>query len=374
MEIKKIIQILCLTIIGLNSFGLLIIPQKFSYIVDEIAELLVIGVFISTIVLILIAYWISLSFKNVKLPSILLFIVMGSQIFMLVFNSIIYWNFWFSGSVGIQSIQIIAILTILISFFAGLLFWADTLPIERKKSFILKLKAKIKPFLLSISSIWAYMPIIAGILYPMVYMFPIAYTSWIIFQSWGAGSWVDSWIVIFSWDSSFRVDILLIIEIIIFIVGLLLFFWGLIHLVKGKKIGLDIVQTGPYKLIRHPQNLGILIMLFPFALYTPGFIDDGIRIGDILSWTLFFLIMIFLSDFEENRLKDKFPEEFQKYRIKTGFFFPKLRHKKINQGKDQKNNYLKRYGLLILCYGLFILIAYFIVQDLFNKGIFLKTR
>ncbi|GAI02235.1 unnamed protein product, partial [marine sediment metagenome] len=113
MEIKKIIQILCLAIVGLNSFGLLIIPQKFSYIVDEIAELLVIGVFISTIVLILIAYWISLSFKNVKLPSILLFIVMGSQIFMLVFNSIIYWNFWFSGSVGIQSIQITAILTIL---------------------------------------------------------------------------------------------------------------------------------------------------------------------------------------------------------------------------------------------------------------------
>jgi len=205
-------------------------------------------------------------------------------------------------------------------------------------------------------------------------MFPLAYTSWIIFQSWGAGSWVDSWIVIFSWDSSFRVDILLIIEIIIFIVGLLLFFWGLIHLVKGKKIGLDIVQTGPYKLIRHPQNLGILIMLFPFALYTPGFTDDGIRIGDILSWTLFFLIMIFISDFEEYRLKEKSPEKFINYRNTTGFFFPNLRHNRKNQGKGEKNNYLKRYGLLILCYGLFILIAYFIVQDLLNKGIFLKTR
>lgn len=374
MEIKKITQILCLAIVGLNTFGLLIISQTLSYIVDEIAELLVIEVFIITIVLTLIAYWISLSIKNMKFPSILLFIGMSSQIFMLVFNSLMYPNFWFNGIVGIPSIQIIAILTILISFFTGLLFWADTLPIERKKPFVLKLKEKIKPFLLSISSIWAYMPIIAGILFPMVYMFPLAYTSWIVFQSWGAGSWVDSWIVIFSWDSSFRVDILLIIEIIIFIAGFLLFLFGLIHLVKGKKIGLDIVQTGPYKLIRHPQNLGILIMLFPFVLFTPGLNDIGIRIGDILSWTFFFLIMIFISDFEENRLKDKFPEEFQKYRIKTGFFFPKLRHKKINQVKDQKKYYLKRYGFLILGYVIFILIAYFIVQDLLNKGILVQTR
>jgi len=374
MEIKKIIQILCLAIVGLNSFGLWIISQTFSYIADEIAIFLVIEIFIGTIVLIGMAYWSSILIQYIKLPSILLFIVMGSQIFMLVFNSIIYWNFWFSGFVGIQLTQINAILTILISFFAGILFWADILPIERKKSFILKLKAKIKPFLLSISSIWVYMPIIAGILYPMVYMFPLAYSSWIIFQSWGAGSWVDSWIVIFSWDSSFRVDILLIIEIIIFIVGLLLFFWGLIHLIKGKKIGLDIVQTGPYKLIRHPQNLGILIMLFPFALYTPGFVDDGIRVGDILSWTLLFLLMIFISDFEEYRLKEKFPEEFLNYRVKTGFIFPKLRHKKINQVNDQKNYYLKRYGFLILGYVIFILITYFIVQDLLNKGILVQTR
>ncbi len=374
MEIKKIIQILCLAIIGLNSFGLWITLQTFSYIVDEIAVFLVIGVFIGTIVLTIIAYLSSVSIQNMKLPSILLFTVMGSQIFMLVFNSIIYWDFWFSGFVGIQLTQINAILTILISFFAGLLFWADILPTEKRKSFILKLKARIKPFLLSISSIWAYMPIIAGILYPMVYMFPLAYTSWIVFQSWGAGSWVDSWIVIFSWDSSFRVDILLIIEIIIFIAGFLLFLFGLIHLVKGKKIGLDIVQTGPYKLIRHPQNLGILIMLFPFVLFTPGLNDIGIRIGDILSWTFFFLIMIFFSDFEENRLKDKFPEEFQNYRVKTGFIFPRLRNKEINQVNDQKNYYLKRYGFLILGYVIFILITYFIVQDLLNKGILVQTR
>jgi len=115
-------------------------------------------------------------------------------------------------------------------------------------------------------------------------------------------------------------------------------------------------------------------MLFPFALYTPGFTDDGIRIGDILSWTLFFLLMIFISDFEEYRLKEKFSEKFINYRNTTGFFFPKLHHNRRNQGKGQKKNYFKRYRLLILCYGLFILIVYFIVQDLLNKGILLKTR
>lgn len=150
-------------------------------------------------------------------------------------------------------------------------------------------------------------------------------------------------------------------------------FIGLVFIAKARKDRINLIQKGPYKYVRHPQNLGIIIMVLPFALYTPWIQDTGIRIGDILSWTLFCLVMIFCSDFEEIRMKKGLSEEYENYRLRTGFFIPKLRYQKVNQAKDTKVNYLKRYSLLILGYIIFILIMFFIVQDLLEKGYLIQT-
>lgn len=380
MKIKKIAKILCICIIALNFFGILTIMQIYSYseeiisfIYSQIAINLVIIDFVSTSILISIAFLSLFWKKNAILPSILLFIVMGLQIFILLYNSFINPYFWFSDSSYILEIQIIAILTALFSFCTATLIRASGLPFDKKKVFICKFKTIFESIMLKIILVWVYLPIIVGILFEMVIQFSIAYLSWIIFNSWSRQGWINSWIVIFHFDPSFRIDILFIAEIFIFTIGFLLFLYGLVFIVKARKNRIDLIQKGPYKYIRHPQNLGILIMMFPFALYTPWIHDIGIRIGDILSWTLFCLVMIFCSDFEEIRMKKGLSEEYENYRLKTGFFIPKLRHQKINQAKDTKLNYLKRYCLLILGYFIFILIIFFIVQDLLEKGYLIQT-
>lgn len=371
MEIKNIFRILCISVIVLNISGICIIIDAYPIIFDNdaLAIKLVITVFIYTLIFAGLAFGSSILKNYTKFPMIIFLIVIGLQISMLIFNSLINPYYWFGGIWGVRQTQYISLLSIIISFFAAFIIWADGLPLNKKKSIIYKLKSNIKPIFLRIGLIWSYLPIITGIFHPMMLQFSLMYTSWIIFQSLQRGSWADSWLVNFLLNPSFNTSILLIIEIIIFIVGLILFILGFFHLVIAKKKKINIVQTGPYKFIRHPQNLAILIMLFPFALYTPGFDDFGIRVGDILSWTLSCLIMIFYSDFEESVLKKKFPEEFENFRAKTGFFFPKIHHKKLNQVKNNRNNYIKRYFFLIITYILFLLIIYCVVQDLLNKGV-----
>lgn len=230
----------------------------------------------------------------------------------------------------------------------------------------------IKRTIIIISSIWVYIPIIEGIITPMIIIFPLAYISWYIFSLWGGsntfGLWFNAWFVI-SPDTYSYILLLLIIEISFFIAGFILFLSGLLHLVNGRKNEINIVQTGLYKFIRHPQNLGILIMLFPFILYIPGFGDIGIRIGDILSWTLFGLFIIIYSDLEEIKLRKKFPEEFENFQANTGFFIPKLRHKKLKNVQYRQISYQKRYFFLILSYYLIILMIKFLAVVLIGEGI-----
>ena len=96
-----------------------------------------------------------------------------------------------------------------------------------------------------------------------------------------------------------------------------------------KKIEEDhLIQTGIYKYMRHPQNLGIIIMLFPFTLYVPGFEDLGIRMGEIASWMFFALFLCLYSYYEEWRLSKKYNKEYLEYYKITGFFIPKIKRKK----------------------------------------------
>lgn len=380
MKTKNIAKILCICIIALSFFGILTIMPIYSYSEEEISFInsqiainLVIIAFFSTSILISIAFLSLFWKKNAILPSILLFIVIGLQIFNLLYNSFINPYFWFSDSSYILLIQIFAILAALFSFFTAMLIRASGFPFDKKKVFIHKFKTIFESIVLKITLVWVYLPIIAGILFDMMEQFSIAYLSWILFNSWSRRDWINSWIVIFRFNPSFRIDILFIVEICIFTIGFLLFLYGLVFIAKARKNRIDLIQKGPYKYIRHPQNLGLLIMMFPFALYTPWIHDIGIRIGDILSWTLFCLVMIFFSDFEETRMKKGLSEEYENYRLRTGFFIPKLRYQKVNQAKDTKVNYLKRYSLLILGYIIFILIMFFIVQDLLEKGYLIQT-
>jgi protein-S-isoprenylcysteine O-methyltransferase Ste14 len=240
-------------------------------------------------------------------------------------------------------------------------------------SLIIKIRMVFEKIFVLFVAIWAYIPIIAGILFPMVGFIPLAYISWRILELWGSNGWYDSWFVINPEDVSI-IQLLFIIELIIFIGGIFLFVFSLYHLIKARKHHRKIAITGPYKLIRHPQNLGIIIMLFPFTLYIPGFRDIGIRSGEIISWMIFSLCIIIISVLEERGLKKRYPKEFESYRENTGFFLPKLIHSKSYIGKQYKFRYTLRYGSLILGFIICITIAYFLTEELIKIGILSKFR
>ncbi len=171
-----------------------------------------------------------------------------------------------------------------------------------------------------------------------------------------------SWIFFDSYSTNFPIYSLLWIELVIFICGFGLFLHGLIHLVKARKKKIAIVQTGLYKYIRHPQNLGIIIFSFPFCLYVPVpfFGYTGLKVGDIFSWLLFFLLIIIYSDIEEIHMIKRYPDDYSLYRSNTGFFIPRIIKTKKERSNLEIKNYLFRWLFLIGGYILLISILTFI--------------
>ena len=209
-----------------------------------------------------------------------------------------------------------------------------------------------------------------GILIPMTVVLPLAYISWIIFFPLRFGNWKFLGYIPINPDYPFQFVLLLIIELIIFIGGVVLFLSGLYHLAKGRKHKMSIVKTGLYSYIRHPQILGISLISLPFALYIPGFNDLGIRIGEIFSWTLFIFFLTIYSNLEEHNLTKKFPEEYRLYQTQTGFFLPKFHlRKKINSKRVEFITIRKRYLFLLLGYLILVFVIFIMIEILSKLGL-----
>jgi len=213
-----------------------------------------------------------------------------------------------------------------------------------------------------------YSSVLVGILFPMlfiggifIFFFLFYFIPWIfadptILWIGNRSSWLNAYLLV-----PLNYDLLVVIEVIIFLFGSVFFIISLAQLVRrlGKKQGL--VQTGIYKHIRHPQNLAIIIMVFPFALYVPGFFSDiGIRIGDLVSWVQFIFLIIIYSDIGDIRLKTKYPEEFQHYYENTGYMFPKLSLCNFTGRISVFRNKKARYGLFLFMYIMIISFHYLI--------------
>jgi len=233
-----------------------------------------------------------------------------------------------------------------------------------------KKKLLLEKLMLIIFSVWSYIPIILGILIPMAIVLPIAYASWIIFSPLFFGNWTLEGYIPISPEYPFQFVFLLIIELIIFVGGVILFLFGLYHLAKGRKHKITIVRTGLYNYIRHPQNLGISLIFLPFALYIPGFNDIGIRIGEIYSWALFIFFLTIYSNLEEHNLTKKFPEEYRKYQTQTGFFLPKFHlRKKKNSKRVEFMTIRKRYLFLLLGYLILVFVIFIMIEILLKLGL-----
>ena len=125
-----------------------------------------------------------------------------------------------------------------------------------------------------------------------------------------------------------------IFERVLIIVGLSIFLYSTYFLRKEQRNGL--VTTGPYKYVRHPQYLGIL--LFTIGLTSWSFVIAATTYGvtfwqailgfyfdPIKIWYAEFVLYILVALIEETHLTKKFGEEYKKYRVKTPFLIPGIK-------------------------------------------------
>ncbi|WP_457557212.1 methyltransferase family protein [Candidatus Harpocratesius sp.] len=264
---------------------------------------------------------------------------------------------------------------------------------KKQTKFLLKIKYWMTQISIFITELWIILPVIFGILIPMIYAIPLAYSSWILFFNTPFGDWVNGWLLIDNYPV--LLIIVLSCELISFFIGMFLFFAGIYSLARDRLENHPITTSGIYSFIRHPQNLGLILILFSFSLYIPferlnlsftlfgQYIsrDLGIRVGEILSWALFSVILVIISLFEERKMMKNYPQEYLAYQCTTGFFFPLLLRKNIKTAQKPKRIHYKNDKqliltiLLIVCsYILFLIGMFFLSKDLAEKGFLVWTR
>ena len=86
--------------------------------------------------------------------------------------------------------------------------------------------------------------------------------------------------------------------------------WKEIYTAKGQ-----LVTTGVYRYIRHPQYLG-------FILITLGMNVLWITISTLLLWPILVTLYYRLAKLEEKEMEERFGEDFRKYKQKVPMFIP----------------------------------------------------
>ena len=190
-----------------------------------------------------------------------------------------------------------------------------------------KIKGKISSISTSISSflipIFQYVPC-TGVWMGIMSVPLIAYLS-LYFQNPG--------IFIYDLNFLFRTH-----EISIVLFGLIFFIFSLVYQLTHRK---QLIRTGPYKYVRHPQYLAFIIMTFGMTLiafqtspifnFNLGYLNGYtvllyIWIGEVLAY-------IVLAKIEEIALKAKYGDKFLEYRNRVAFIIPflKIQGNKINK-------------------------------------------
>ena len=109
---------------------------------------------------------------------------------------------------------------------------------------------------------------------------------------------------------------LLVLGITFIILGSLLNIWTVKHLIRAIKTR-ELIQTGPYKFIRHPMYLFIYIVLI------------GAGILWFSSWWFIILLLFtpvwyWIGRIEEKQMIEITNSKYRDYKRSTGMFFPKL--------------------------------------------------
>lgn len=124
--------------------------------------------------------------------------------------------------------------------------------------------------------------------------------------------------------------------------GLTIFIYALILQIANRK---QLIQKGPYKIVRHPQYIAFIIMTFGMTLVTfqtspiTNLIEFDINPYSmiLLIWIIEVLAYIVLAKIEDFALKNKYGKEFVEYQNSVGFMIPNFAMKK-NLLRFKKDN------------------------------------
>jgi protein-S-isoprenylcysteine O-methyltransferase Ste14 len=112
---------------------------------------------------------------------------------------------------------------------------------------------------------------------------------------------------------------------LLYAAALLLILWSHRHLGSNWSMVLKIkkehalVDTGPYRHIRHPMYLAFYAMMFAQLLISSNWLVGGFGLA---AWTLLYLFRV---PMEERLLEEEFGDGYRRYKEKTGRIVPRLR-------------------------------------------------
>ncbi len=183
------------------------------------------------------------------------------------------------------------------------------------------------------TSLAVYLPVLAGIITPMIWILPLWYFSWDLLAPILPFSQNMEGILLFRViipeGAAYYLSVCITTAVMgCLVAGSVLFLWALREMVIRRAHGGGLVTTGPYRLVRHPQHLGISLILLGVAILTfsaSGFPINAIRIGNIVSWMFVTFVLIAVADMEEVHLTSQFEEDYERYREQTAFIIPRMK-------------------------------------------------
>jgi len=223
--------------------------------------------------------------------------------------------------------------------------------------------SKITAAALSVS---LYLPVVTGTVTGMGWVVGGLYFSWSLLQYIVPYSnrWYDFVYVFNRRPEGLEIGIVVAFrfsQVLMFCLGLFLLCYGLVILVRARVHEEGLITHGPYSWVRHPQHLGILLMLFllafPLETSYSTLLYPVTRPGDLISMCSVLFLLFLVADFEDYWLSKEYGDFYLQYQQNTPFILPI----RIQLPKSMHINMLKRgqplrYILATLFFWVFLVL------------------
>ena len=126
---------------------------------------------------------------------------------------------------------------------------------------------------------------------------------------------------------------LFFLGICLFVLGFIVFTVAFIQFLRAK----ELITSGLYSIVRHPQYLGIIIATFGFTLF-----QSIMKFITLISWAILVFSYFGLARREEMGLQEKYGEEFLTYKRRVPFIIalPIKRKRKTDSRSTNQNKKL----------------------------------